>query len=1456
MSSAMEAGEGNKEVNSDLFKSINHLSYESFIKLKVKDNYPDISDRQFSKAFNKIIVKPGFTTMDESFERFIYNCLLCDQLAHRPMVCSDCQHCYCRTCSSFLHVLFQAHSNIQLTTDINVKGFKLSNLQFFCLINSCGNNGVSKLKPLSNEKRNDLLKIKVNCIRFNCDLNGDYTMMDTHLNICSKGNNYRFDVRGIAETFLRTESNPVELDQESLLFCEALGSTVYNCSELEAIWKEKANNNFTSTGEDETISPHQSDSSSSNSSKRSSDSESTQVKKKLTPSEYLQKRKKQQIVNKIISSQDSEGTESSSSTIKIPEIKPSSWELLSNRIANLRNPIQPENEPENEPDIEKLINEDIERELNIDLSDFNESTSQIGKTAARRRRRQNAAARKRGDFSTVILPPKFIFNRPENDKGLDWNETNQNVTNTESKIDSSLTTTTIEVLPPCSSSKDTEPQPSTSKEPQPSTSSADANVKVVSDFVFSDPVKYKPNSIKPIRYTDDEIKLMRESSTKDRVKYRRRKASLVNKKLKDKRKKVYLEKLRKKSEPSKLNMIPPSNYIELITQNVQQLKKMNLNVCAIDIEKQTITMKDGSMRNVPVWISIVDQYNNLIYNSFVKNPISASHRFNAEFHGLSWNETQWAPTFYKVRMEVLEILRKYDRILLSGHIADFSDLYLSPLDHYRLLPRIIDLSQYYNCRTKKSATLGLKYSYLYSCSLKKIPDDSFISLTNLVELDLSNNYLDHIPVGALRETRSLRRLYLNLNAIKKIDSSAFVHLNSLQLLDLSNCAITSIQANSFEGLEKLNYLLLNGNKLKDLPGSILDSLVSLKQINLHENHWFCDCRIIDLRSGLIDRSISITVPPICDKPIRLKGSSWQNLGPDEFACSPKITSLTSAKFIKGSNGTITCRIHSTPMSNVSWYFESNQISRQIIKNSTYMSFGKQYVTIRDTLMDNGQTSKLTITETMEKDSGTYICYASNKAGNASNSIVIGVIQPEHSGEEELRSSDKDEQIGIILATILVFLLVILSVCFIFLRNKTSLFSSIFKTSNTENLAGEKIESNSTLDPSYHNCKPTLTNHIINKSIDNEQDRKRPFNQLTSKSSSTTSTIGAKDTIVITQSNGSLLTSDTLVKVFPPDQHSTTINDNNLSPNISNKSPDGSGFEKCLESYLMMSEDENSMLLPNRTNNSTIENQVDYNSIIQQQQESTDQQLTSLLSQEQLNHHLHHPQQQQQQAINWGQDVYDQSNIYSNRSLNRRYSDSSASLMVKQLNNNLIPVINSSRVTVHDDNSIELLTRSNNNNHPTTTATIDRFRPRRLSEGIITNRVNGLWNRNHHLISATINIHPNEDYSNWSIGQHNQQQQQHVVINNNDPDYLGKVNLIGSEKDSLLRRNGFANYDYSTLQSHRRCSKSGLSSLHNNNVVNNNSSAYLRALSLEDSSLSPTFPVIHESAKEYESELKN
>lgn len=70
----------------------------------------------------------------------------------------------------------------------------------------------------------------------------------------------------------------------------------------------------------------------------------------------------------------------------------------------------------------------------------------------------------------------------------------------------------------------------------------------------------------------------------------------------------------------------------------------------------------------------------------------------------------------------------------------------------------------------------------------------------------------------------------------------------------------------------------------------------------------------------------------------------------------------------------------------------------------------------------------------------YTCYAANKAGNVSSSVIIRVIQPENTGEESLVLSEKDEQVGIILATILVFLLLVLSACFIVLRHKTSFLS--------------------------------------------------------------------------------------------------------------------------------------------------------------------------------------------------------------------------------------------------------------------------------------------------------------------------------------------------------------------------------------------------------------------------------
>ncbi|KAL1439699.1 hypothetical protein MTO96_001275 [Rhipicephalus appendiculatus] len=53
--------------------------------------------------------------------------------------------------------------------------------------------------------------------------------------------------------------------------------------------------------------------------------------------------------------------------------------------------------------------------------------------------------------------------------------------------------------------------------------------------------------------------------------------------------------------------------------------------------------------------------------------------------------------------------------------------------------------------------------YLSRCELSHIDDSALFKVTNLIELDLSDNKLTVVPTGALSSTRNLRTLYINRN---------------------------------------------------------------------------------------------------------------------------------------------------------------------------------------------------------------------------------------------------------------------------------------------------------------------------------------------------------------------------------------------------------------------------------------------------------------------------------------------------------------------------------------------------------------------------------------------------------------------------------------------------------------------------------------------------------------------
>jgi len=105
-------------------------------------------------------------------------------------------------------------------------------------------------------------------------------------------------------------------------------------------------------------------------------------------------------------------------------------------------------------------------------------------------------------------------------------------------------------------------------------------------------------------------------------------------------------------------------------------------------------------------------------------------------------------------------------------------------------------------------------------------------LTNLVELDLSQNFFDAVPVEALTALKGLRFLNLGSNKIRvrkkssvaKIFNAFFFHqtlretdlqtLSSLEYLDLSRNLITGVVPGTFLGMANLKGLDFSVNDAK------------------------------------------------------------------------------------------------------------------------------------------------------------------------------------------------------------------------------------------------------------------------------------------------------------------------------------------------------------------------------------------------------------------------------------------------------------------------------------------------------------------------------------------------------------------------------------------------------------------------------------------------------------------
>ncbi|KAK6970087.1 leucine-rich repeat-containing protein 15 [Biomphalaria glabrata] len=201
---------------------------------------------------------------------------------------------------------------------------------------------------------------------------------------------------------------------------------------------------------------------------------------------------------------------------------------------------------------------------------------------------------------------------------------------------------------------------------------------------------------------------------------------------------------------------------------------------------------------------------------------------------------------------------------------------------------------------------------LYNNSISEIDAYTFSRLINLTTLNLGSNQISMIKSFTFAGLRQLTCLNLERNPIVTIKDRAFASLFRVKTLKLSSIKtnVSDMAENVFQDLSSLNsldiqsspyiahkiitsatvirtfydlwHLNLKNNGLKNLPMEIRAGLNSLKGIQLSDNPWECDNKMLAFKNWMNESPKLFTDQVICASPYNLQGRSVKDIDPKEF----------------------------------------------------------------------------------------------------------------------------------------------------------------------------------------------------------------------------------------------------------------------------------------------------------------------------------------------------------------------------------------------------------------------------------------------------------------------------------------------------------------------------------------------------------------------------------------------
>ncbi len=141
--------------------------------------------------------------------------------------------------------------------------------------------------------------------------------------------------------------------------------------------------------------------------------------------------------------------------------------------------------------------------------------------------------------------------------------------------------------------------------------------------------------------------------------------------------------------------------------------------------------------------------------------------------------------------------------------------------------------------------------------LTKLDSDTLDGYRNLIWFDLSRNQIENIDKLAFAGFSKLKHLFLISNKLTELKDHTFIECGNLVSLYVNNNQIERMEQNALKGLSMLKSIELSNNKIDDLKDNLFEGLTRLKYLYLSFNcisklnkNTFCGLnRLVDLCLG-------------------------------------------------------------------------------------------------------------------------------------------------------------------------------------------------------------------------------------------------------------------------------------------------------------------------------------------------------------------------------------------------------------------------------------------------------------------------------------------------------------------------------------------------------------------------------------------------------------------------------